>query len=77
MSVLRWSSINTCTFTALIEKKGEQSCLPDDTVSADNELRFGVPLVVSDVVVSLQPDPLLPFGQEAVITGFTLSKLHY
>lgn len=46
-------------------------------MSADNELRFGVPLMVSDVVMSLQPNPLLTFGQEAIVTGFTLSKLHY
>lgn len=57
--------------------KAQQSGLPDDSVSTDDELRFGVPLVVCDVVVSLQPNPLLTFGQEAIITGFTLSELHY
>lgn len=57
--------------------KAQQSALPDNSVSADNELWFGVPLVVCDVVVSLQPNPLLTFGQEAIITGFTLSELHY
>lgn len=46
-------------------------------MSADDELRFGVPLVVRDVVVGLQPNPLLTFGQEAIVTGFTFSKLHY
>lgn len=51
--------------------------LPDNGVSADNELRFGVPLVVCDVVVGLQPNPLLTFGQEAIVAGFPLSKLHY
>lgn len=51
--------------------------LPDNSVSADDELRLGVPLVVRDVVVSLQPDPLLTFGQEAIVAGFTFSKLHY
>lgn len=53
------------------------SGLPDNSVSADNELGFGVPLVVSNVVMSLQPNPLLSLGQEAIIAGFTLSKLHY
>lgn len=57
--------------------KTQQWGLPDNSVSADNELRFGVPLMVSDVVVSLQPNPLLTFGQEAIVAGFTLSKLHY
>lgn len=51
--------------------------LPDNSVSTDDELGFGVPLVVGNVVVSLQPNPLLTFGQEAIIAGFTLSKLHY
>lgn len=55
----------------------QQSGLPDNSVSTDNELWFGVPLVVRDVVVSLQPNPLLTFGQEAIVAGFTLSKLHY
>lgn len=46
-------------------------------MSADDELRFGVPLVVRDIVMSLQPYPLLTFGQEAIVAGFALSKLHH
>lgn len=57
--------------------KIQPSGLPDDSVCTDNELRFGVPLVVGDVVMGLQPNPLLTFGQEAIVAGFTLSKLHY
>lgn len=59
----------------LEKRKPEKS--PDNGVSADNELGFGVPLVISDVVMSLQPNPLLSLRQEAIIAGFTLSKLHY
>lgn len=33
--------------------------------------------MVRDVVVGLQPNPLLTFGQEAIVAGFPLSKLHY
>lgn len=33
--------------------------------------------MVCDVVVGLQPNPLLTFGQEAIVAGFPLSKLHY
>lgn len=51
--------------------------LPDNRVTTDNELGFGVPLVVCDVVMSLQPNPLLTFGQEAIVARFPLSKLHY
>lgn len=51
--------------------------LPYNSVSTDNELRFGVPLMVCDVVMSLQPNPLLTFCQEAIEAGFPLSKLHY
>lgn len=51
--------------------------LPDNSVTTDNELGFGVPLVVCDVVMSLQPNPLLTFGQEAIVARFPLSKLHY
>lgn len=58
---------------AEIKQKGS----PDNSVSTDDELGFGVPLVVSDVVVRPQPDPLLAFGQKAIVAGFTLSKLHY
>lgn len=33
--------------------------------------------MVRDVVMGLQPNPLLPFGQEAIEARFPLSKLHY
>lgn len=46
-------------------------------MSAHDELGLGVPLVVCYVVVSLQPNPLLSFGQEAIVAGLALSKLHY
>ena len=51
--------------------------LPDHCVCADDELGPGVPLMVGDVVVSLQPDPLLTFGQEAVVAGLPFTVLHY
>lgn len=35
---------------------------------AHDELRPRVPLMVGDVVVSLEPDPLLAFGQESIVT---------
>lgn len=63
-------------FLKMIQHK-KRWVVPDNRVSADNELRFGVPLVVRDIIMSLQPYPLLTFGQEAIVAGFTLSKLHH
>lgn len=51
--------------------------VPDHRVRADDELGPGVPLVVGDVVVGLQPNPLLPFGEEAVVAGLPLAILHH
>lgn len=51
--------------------------LPDHSVGADDKLWFGIPLVVGNVVVCLEPDPLLSFSQKAVIAGLSLSELHY
>lgn len=51
--------------------------LPNYQVSANDELGLGIPLVVGDVVVCLQPDPLLAFGQEPVVTRLAFSKLHH
>ncbi len=51
--------------------------LPDHTVCTDDKLWFGVPLVVCDVIVCLQPDPLLPFSQKPVVTGFSFPTLHH
>lgn len=50
---------------------------PDHSVRAHYELRLGVPLVIGDVVMSLQPNPLLTFGEEPVIAGLSLPKLHH
>jgi hypothetical protein len=55
----------------------EELGLPDDCVSAHYELWLGVPLVVCNVVVCLEPDPLLTLGQKPIVAGFTLPKLHY
>lgn len=51
--------------------------LPNYQVCANDELGFGIPLVVGDVVVCLQPYPLLAFGQEPIVTGLSFSKLHH
>lgn len=50
---------------------------PDDSVRADDELGPGVPLVVGDVVMSLEPDPLLTFSQEPVVTRLPFTILHH
>lgn len=51
--------------------------VPDHGVRADDELGSGVPLVVCDVVVGLQPNPLLPFGEEPVVAGLPFAVLHH
>lgn len=51
--------------------------VPDHCVRADDELGSGVPLVVSDIVVGLQPNPLLPFGEEPVVAGLAFAVLHH
>lgn len=51
--------------------------VPDHRVRADDELGSGVPLVVRDVVVGLQPNPLLPFGEEPVVAGLPFAVLHH
>lgn len=51
--------------------------VPDHGVRADNELGSGIPLVVGDVVVGLQPNPLLPFGEESVVAGLAFAVLHH
>lgn len=33
--------------------------------------------MVGDVVVGLKPNPLLPFGEESVVTGLSFAILHY
>ena len=51
--------------------------LPHHRVSADDELGPGVPLVVGDVVVRLQPDPLLALGEKPVVARLPLPILQY
>lgn len=51
--------------------------VPDHCVCTDDKLGSRVPLVVGDVVVRLKPDPLLTFGQEAVVTRLPFSILHH
>lgn len=51
--------------------------VPDHCVCADDKLGSGVPLVVGYIVVRLEPDPLLTFGQEAVVTRLPFSILHH
>lgn len=50
---------------------------PDNCMYADDELWPRIPLVVGDVVLCLQPDPLLAFGQEAIVTRLPFSILHH
>lgn len=51
--------------------------VPDYCVCADNKLGPRVPLMIGDVVVCLQPDPLLTFSQETIITGLPFPILHH
>ena len=51
--------------------------LPDNRMRADYKLWPGVPLVIGDVVVGLEPDPLLTFGQEAVVARLPFTVLHH
>lgn len=51
--------------------------VPDHCVCTDDELGSRVPLVVGYIVVRLKPDPLLTFGQEAVVTRLPFSVLHH
>ena len=50
---------------------------PDHRVCAHDELGLGVPLVVGDVVVGLEPNPLLAFGQKPVAARLPFAKLHH
>ena len=51
--------------------------LPYNYISTDNEFRFGVPLVIGYVIAGLDPDPLLAFGQEAIVSRSPLACLHH
>lgn len=53
------------------------AAVPDHRVCTDDKLGSRVPLVVGYVVVRLKPDPLLTFGQEAVVTRLPFSILHH
>lgn len=45
-----------------------KSNLPYNSVRADDKLWPGVPLVIRDIVMSLQPNPLLSLCKESVVT---------
>lgn len=51
--------------------------IPYHHVCAHNELWLGVPLVVGDIVMGLEPDPLLSFGQKPIAARLPLAKLHH
>lgn len=51
--------------------------IPYHHVRAHNELWLGVPLVVGDIVMGLEPDPLLSFGQKPVAAWLPFAKLHH
>ena len=51
--------------------------IPYHHVCAHNELWLRVPLVVGDVVMGLEPDPLLSFGQKPIAARLPLAKLHH
>ena len=61
----------------MLGRGGGLQAVPDDSMCAHDELRPRVPLVVSDVVVSLDPDPLLALGEEPIVAGLALPVLHY
>lgn len=45
----------------------QSSTLPYNYIATHNKLWFRVPLMVSYVVASLDPDPLLSLGQKSVV----------
>jgi len=49
--------------------------ITDNLVCADHIIRLGIVLMITHIVVRLQPDPLLTLGQEAIIAGLSLSRL--
>lgn len=51
--------------------------IPYHHVCAHDELWLGVPLVVCDIVMGLEPDPLLSFGQKPIAARLPLAKLHH
>lgn len=51
--------------------------IPNNSVCADYKLWPGVPLVVGDVVMGLEPDPLLAFGEKSVVAGLSFAILHH
>lgn len=57
--------------------KEYSAVVPDDCMCTDDKLGSRVPLVIGYIVVSLKPDPLLTFSQEAVITRLPFSILHH
>lgn len=74
-SLLAFWSLTVCA-----EKEKQKECsdvVPDDCVCTDDKLGSRVPLVIGYIVVRLEPDPLLTFRQEAVITRLPFSILHH
>lgn len=51
--------------------------LPYYRVCTHDKFWSRIPLMVSDIVMSLQPNPLLAFCEESVIAGFPFPVLHY
>lgn len=45
-----------------------KSNLPYNSVRTDDKLWPGIPLVICDIVMSLQPNPLLSLCKESVVT---------
>lgn len=49
----------------------------DDPMRAHDELGLGRPLMISDVVARLQPQPLLAFREEAIVARGPFAFLFY
>lgn len=54
----------------------EDFFIVDNFVVGHYKLRFGVPLMVGDVVPCLEPDPLLAFRKKPIVARGALSSLH-
>ena len=53
------------------------AAVPDYCVRTDDKLRSRVPLVIGDVVMRLEPDPLLTFSQETIVARLPFTVLHH
>lgn len=65
------------THHTVITHSNPYCIVPHKCVFAYNELWFGVPLMICDVVVSLEPNPLLSFRQESIAARFSFTILHH